>query len=103
MADDQEIDVAATDHILAALMAAGRSVYSWDILFVKCGNKLFFDKRDGSPVDLLTVNESALEPPSYGQDEKESMNAPPKLAKEAARVNQNFSQAMVDPSIDPVE
>merc|ERR1719191_412444 len=32
---DQEISVIATDHILACLIAAGRSVYSWDIVVTK--------------------------------------------------------------------
>lgn len=47
--------VFATDAILAALMCSPRSVYSWDIVVQKVGNKLFFDKRDAS-FDLLTVS-----------------------------------------------
>jgi translation initiation factor 3 subunit D len=39
--------VFATDNILSTLMCASRSVYSWDIIFVKQGNKIFMDKRDG--------------------------------------------------------
>ena len=38
----------ATDIILATLMSCTRSVYSWDIIVQKVGNKLFFDKRDES-------------------------------------------------------
>ena len=46
-------------------------------------------------VDFLTVNETAQEPPAYSQDDKDVINGPPKLGKEAARINQNFAQAMV--------
>jgi len=28
-------------------MCAPRSVYSWDIIIIREGDKLFFDKRDG--------------------------------------------------------
>lgn len=38
----------ATDTILSVLMCAPRSLYSWDIVIVRDGDKLFFDKRDGS-------------------------------------------------------
>jgi translation initiation factor 3 subunit D len=47
--------VFATDAILATLMCSPRSMYSWDIVVQKVGNKLFFDKRDAS-FDLLTVS-----------------------------------------------
>ena len=48
-----------TDTILATLMCSPRSIYSWDIIVQKVGNKLFFDKRDGSQLDLLSVNETS--------------------------------------------
>ncbi|CAD7952494.1 unnamed protein product [Amoebophrya sp. A25] len=101
MADDDSVDVAGTDHILACLMAAGRSVYSWDILVVKSGSKIMFNKREGAPCDFLTVNETAQEPPSYSPEERDSINAAPKLSREAARVNQNFAEAMVDRNQTP--
>lgn len=47
--------VFATDTILATLMCSPRSMYSWDIVIQKVGNKLFLDKRDAS-FDLLTVS-----------------------------------------------
>ena len=40
-------------------MCAKSSVYSWDVVFTRQGDKLFIDKRDGGPLDLLTVNETA--------------------------------------------
>jgi hypothetical protein len=51
--------VFATDAILSTLMCAPRSVYSWDIVAQRVGNKLFFDKRDSS-FDLLTVRIPSL-------------------------------------------
>ncbi|KAG9133179.1 hypothetical protein Leryth_027444 [Lithospermum erythrorhizon] len=54
--------VFATDSILSTLMCAPRSVYSWDIVVQRVGNKLFLDKRDGSNLDLLSVHETSQEP-----------------------------------------
>ena len=45
-------NVFATEQILATLMCATRSVYSWDILVQRVGNKLFFDKRDDSGKEI---------------------------------------------------
>jgi translation initiation factor 3 subunit D len=87
-------NVFATDSILATLMCATRSVYSWDILVERVGNKLFFDKRDESNFDLLTVSETAQEPP---QDEGNSINSPHNLALEATFINHNFSQQVLKP------
>lgn len=50
-----------TDTILTTIMCAAKSVYSWDIVVTRVGDKLFFDKREGSTIDLLTVNETAPE------------------------------------------
>mmetsp|Transcript_2851 Transcript_2851/g.7253 ORF Transcript_2851/g.7253 Transcript_2851/m.7253 type:complete len:575 (+) Transcript_2851:119-1843(+) len=93
---DERCSVIATDHVLACLIAATRSVYSWDIVVTKIQNKLIFDKRDGSQVDFLTVNETAREPPN--NDSPESMNSPMKLGQEASCINQNFSQMVLDPA-----
>lgn len=46
--------VFATDSLITTLMCATRSVYSWDIIVERQGDFLFFDKRDGSNLDLLT-------------------------------------------------
>lgn len=83
-------NVFATDSILAVLMCACRSVYSWDIVVSKVGKVLFFDKRDESDFDLPTVSETATEPP---QDE--GMNSPKNLALEATYINHNFSQQVL--------
>lgn len=102
-----EGNVYATDTILATIMCSTRSNYSWDIVIEKIGNffgetldlfhpiiapkgdKLFFDKRDNTEFDLLTVNETSVEPP---QDDGNSLNSPRNLALEATFINHNFSQ-----------
>ncbi|KAL5019286.1 hypothetical protein ScPMuIL_005008 [Solemya velum] len=85
-------NVFATDSILATLMCCTRSTYSWDVIVQRVGNKLFFDKRDDSEFDLLTVSETATEPP---QDEGNSINSPRNLALEATFINHNFSQQVL--------
>lgn len=105
-------NVYATDAILACLMCCTRSNYSWDIVIEKVGDKLFFDKRDNTEfgkifvhvfffffayilnfiLDLLTVNETAVEPPS---EEANSLNSPRNLALEATFINHNFSQQVL--------
>lgn len=86
-------NVYATDSIIATLMCATRSVTSWDIVVQRVGNKLFFDKRDNSEFDLLTVNETAAEPPF--NDDTNSINNPRNLALEATYINHNFSQQIL--------
>jgi len=85
-------NVFATDAIIATLMCCTRSSYSWDIIVQRVGKKLFFDKRDDSEFDLLTVSETAIEPP---QDDPGSINAPRNLALEATFINHNFSQQVL--------
>jgi translation initiation factor 3 subunit D len=83
--------VYATDTILATIMCCTRSNYSWDIVIEKIGDKLFFDKRDNTEFDLLTVNETS-EPPV---DDANSLNSPRNLAIEATFINHNFSQQVL--------
>ncbi|KAI0774543.1 eukaryotic translation initiation factor 3 subunit 7 [Fomes fomentarius] len=93
-----------TDVILSVLMCAPRSVYPWDIVVVREGDQLFFDKRDGGPFDTVTVNENAADPPQdptppnpNNQNEKvvvpetPSFNTATSLSLEATYINQNFS------------
>eukprot|EP01135_Chromosphaera_perkinsii_P006193 Nk52_evm10s442 gene=Nk52_evmTU10s442 len=88
-------NIFATDVILATLMACPRSVYSWDIVVTRKGDQLFFDKREDSDLDYLTINETALEPPS---DEADAINRPASLKLEATYVNRNFSQQVLKSS-----
>ncbi|GAX73308.1 hypothetical protein CEUSTIGMA_g762.t1 [Chlamydomonas eustigma] len=91
LADAASARVFATDSILTTLMCVRSAIYSWDILITKAGGKLFFDKRDSSNLNLLTVNETAPEP----NEEKDSLNAIGPLSFEATSINQNFSQQVL--------
>lgn len=42
-----------TDVVISTLMAASRSVYSWDIVVQRVQNKLFFDKRSKSELGKI--------------------------------------------------
>ncbi|ETW01026.1 hypothetical protein H310_06660 [Aphanomyces invadans] len=91
--------VFATDAILAHLMSCPRSVYPWDIVVQRVNNLLFFDKRDiSSGIDLLSVNETALEPPN--PDEPDSVNHPDRLAVEATDINTFFAQQVLRPATE---
>ncbi|KAE8708878.1 Eukaryotic translation initiation factor 3 subunit D [Hibiscus syriacus] len=92
LANEDKATVFATDTILATLMCAPRSVYSWDIVIQRVGNKLFFDKRDGSQLDLLSVHETSQEPLPEAKDD---INSAYSLSVEAAYINQNFSQQVL--------
>lgn len=85
-------NVYATDTILGVLMAATRSGSSWDILIRKEGSTLWLDKRAGSKIDFLTVNENWNE---VQQTDKDSVNFPLNLSREATLINHNFSQQVV--------
>lgn len=85
-------NVYATDSILATIMCCTRSNYSWDVVIEKVGNKLFMDKRENTEFDLLTVNETAVDPP---QEDASSLNSPRNLAIEATFINHNFSQQVL--------
>lgn len=86
--------VYATDAVLAVLMSALRSAYSWDVLVTrdKDGN-IFLDKRDDSLFDYHTVNENSSEPPA--DDVELGPNSADALSKEATFLNYNFSQQML--------
>lgn len=96
LAGSGEGNVFATSAILALIMMTPRAVQSWDLIVLRIGGKLFIDKRDGSLVDYITVNETSPDPP---KDEKnlqgdEVINSFQKLALEATAINENFSQAV---------
>jgi translation initiation factor 3 subunit D len=94
---DEEVSVIATDKVLACLIAAARSQYSWDLVVQTAtepsGRKvMIIDKRDGSPVDFMTVNETATNNQSNDENDKKEINSVKKLCDEATCINQNFSQ-----------
>ncbi|KAL8160922.1 hypothetical protein V2J09_012411 [Rumex salicifolius] len=92
LANEDKATVFATDAILSTLMCASRSVYGWDIVVQRVGNKLFFDKRDGSQLDLLAVHETSQEPLPEAKDD---INSAYSLSVEAAYINQNFTQQVL--------
>ena len=96
LADKDEATIFATDSILSMLMCAPRSIYPWDMVIVKQGNKVFLDKRDNAALDLVTVNENAADAPlEASEGSKEVINQPPALADEATYINHNFATQVV--------
>ena len=97
LAVDGAGQVFITDTILAHLMTCTRSVYPWDVVVTKLpGNVFFFDKRDNSSFDYLTVQETAYAQPQPTEDEHgNNVNTPERLGLEATMINQNFSQQIL--------
>ncbi|CAE6391501.1 Eukaryotic translation initiation factor 3 subunit D OS=Cryptococcus neoformans var, neoformans serotype D (strain B-3501A) GN=CNBB4290 PE=3 SV=1 [Rhizoctonia solani AG-1 IB] len=96
LANKETATIYATDSILSLLMCAPRSVYPWDIVIVREGNKLFLDKRDGGPFDFVTVNENAADPPT--DSDKDNLNSAGSLHLEATYINENFAFQTVNES-----
>ncbi|KAF0465211.1 translation initiation factor eIF-3, subunit D [Gigaspora margarita] len=94
LAKDDEATVFATDTILSLLMCAPRSVYPWDIVINRTGNKLYFDKRSN---DYVSVNENAADPPIETGD-KDNINSPIALSMEATIINHCFAMQVVNES-----
>ncbi|KAI9701920.1 MAG: hypothetical protein M1836_001264 [Candelina mexicana] len=96
LAEKDEATIFATDNILSMLMCAPRSVYSWDLVILRQGNKVFLDKRDGSSLDMVTVNENAADAPlETSEGNKDTINNPGALALEATFINHNFANQVV--------
>ncbi|KIW03991.1 eukaryotic translation initiation factor 3 subunit D [Verruconis gallopava] len=96
LAEKEEGTIFATDSILSMLMCAPRSVYPWDLVITKTGEKVFIDKREGSTVDMVTVNENAADAPlETSEGNKDSINSPSQLMLEATHINQVFPTQVV--------
>ncbi|KAH8429721.1 eukaryotic translation initiation factor 3 subunit D [Aspergillus melleus] len=103
LSDKNEATVFASSDILSMLMCATRSVYSWDLVIVHQGNKIYFDKRDGASLDLVTVNENAADAPlevADSSNKQDAINTPSALAMEATFINHNFALQTVAESED---
>ncbi|KAG9253638.1 eukaryotic translation initiation factor 3 subunit D [Emericellopsis atlantica] len=99
LAEKDEATIFATDSILSMLMCSTRSVYPWDIVIVRQGNKIFLDKRDNATLDMVTVNENAVDAPLDAADgNKDAINQPAALAEEATYINHNFPNQVVSES-----
>lgn len=99
LAEKDEATIFATDSVLSMLMCSPRSVYPWDIVITKQGNKVFLDKRDNAALDVVTVNENAADAPLDAADgNKDTVNHPGALAEEATYINHNFANQVVTES-----
>ena len=89
----------ATDRVITALMCARTSLLGWDVVARRAGDRLWLDKRDGSRLDRVTVNETSPEGPAAGADANAGGavgagdGAVLALTVEATQSNQNLSQA----------
>jgi translation initiation factor 3 subunit D len=81
-----------TDTVLTTLMCSPRSVYSWDIVIRKEGDKLFFDTREGSLLSHSTVAETA---PEGVAEDKDNINGVQQLRSEATSIGHAFSQQVM--------
>lgn len=96
LAEKDEATIFATDSVLSMLMCSSRSVYPWDIVIVRHGNKIFLDKRDNAALDMVTVNENAADAPlDASEGSKDVINQPAALAEEATYINHNFANQVV--------
>ncbi|ORY14584.1 eukaryotic translation initiation factor 3 subunit D [Clohesyomyces aquaticus] len=96
LAEKDEATIFATDNILSMLMCATKSVYSWDMVITRRGNKVFIDKRENSALDMVTVNENATDAPlEISEGNKDSMNSPGALMLEATHINNVFPLQVV--------
>ena len=96
LAEKDEATIFVTDNILSMLMCAPRSVYSWDIIMLKQGNKIFIDKREGTSLDMVTVNENAADAPlEMSEGNKDQINSPGALKEEATHINNVFPSQVV--------
>eukprot|EP01063_Lacrimia_lanifica_P029940 TRINITY_DN466_c0_g1_i1.p1 TRINITY_DN466_c0_g1~~TRINITY_DN466_c0_g1_i1.p1 ORF type:complete len:559 (+),score=286.28 TRINITY_DN466_c0_g1_i1:57-1733(+) len=97
-----DVQVYATDAVLATLMAAPKSSVAWDISIERFGNAYFLNWRKGTAVDMWTVNETAQdqplmeEPTQASATEEQKLNIQPKLMKELTGLTMNLSQQVLD-------
>ncbi|KAJ2805665.1 hypothetical protein H4R20_001994 [Coemansia guatemalensis] len=87
---DSSVKVFATDTVIATLMASMVSTGAWDVVANRVGDRLFFDKRDGGPLDFPSVNENAAEPPAESSEKEAGINSASMLAGEARDVNRSY-------------
>ena len=81
------------------VMCAPRSVYPWDLVLTKLDQKIFIDRREGSALDMITVNENAADAPlDASEGNKDTINNPSALMMEATHINQVFPLQVVKES-----
>ncbi|KAF4686291.1 Eukaryotic translation initiation factor 3 subunit D [Perkinsus olseni] len=108
VAKGQNVTVACTDSVLSVMMAANRSVYSWDLVITRLDNTILIDTREGSNLDMLTVNETSSEPPATHPGEGEGANTEAfntvyKVGEEATCINQNLTVQLLSSTLPEKE
>ena len=74
------------------LMAAPRSMDSWDVLVRKTDDGIWLDMREDSNLDLMTVNETSSHKTT---DDVESINHRANLSREATYINHMFAEQVL--------
>ena len=87
LSDSDSKLIFGTDILVSLIMASSRSVYPWDILMTRVGNTLILDKRPDSLIDMLTVNETASDPPETDSAIPNNATA---LSIEATNINISY-------------
>jgi translation initiation factor 3 subunit D len=99
LSEKDEGTIFATDTILSMLMCSPRSVYPWDLVITKHDEKVFIDRREGSTLDMVTVNENAADAPlDASEGNKDIINSPSALMMEATHINNVFPLQVVKES-----
>ncbi|KAK2076323.1 hypothetical protein QBZ16_000847 [Prototheca wickerhamii] len=80
--------VFCTDELLTTLMTAPRSVYPWDIVVTRRGDKIFLDKRAGSSLDFVNNGETSPDPIV---EDRKLLDGVQQLSAEATAVNAAFA------------
>jgi translation initiation factor 3 subunit D len=99
LSEKNEGTIFATDSILSMLMCSPRSVYPWDLVLTKHHDKIFIDRREGSNLEMVTVNENAADAPlETSEGNKDTINSPSALMMEATHINNVFPLQVVKES-----
>jgi translation initiation factor 3 subunit D len=99
--------ILTTGTVLALLMAAPKSGYPWDLIVERKGNLLVIDRRRDSQVDTLTMFETITDNSQRsglafaGANLLFALQQAQTNAMEAARINHNFSQAVLRTDLEP--
>ena len=94
--EHKELNVFASDAVIATLMTAQSSVYPWDISVEKLSGKIILDYDMNRIFNYTTINENSSKPPE--EKKKEGyINGPKMLSWEATLSNHYFSQQVLLP------
>lgn len=96
-------DIYTTDVIVAAIMCAAKSNYSWDVEIKKFGSRIFIDKRqdddlENNILNYQTVGETALE---HQPNDDKTINGIKTLMREAQSISESFLHHSLNP--DPTK